>query len=433
MLFSKIIGKSNRLFLNSAKLSLLTAVGQLIAVILSPLLTRLYSPSDYGFLGIFTSILAVALTVSAFRYEYSITKSTNEHERGSLVVISLVILLAISTLLFLGAFVSLDSLNGIFKFSADSKILLFLPVTLLCAGIFQIGTFVAIKQGEIGYLGMVRLIQTASMVIFQIYFAFTYLSTLGLILGQALGYLLGGLLFFKMIRNTFSKSITMNNFFISLRKFRSFAIFSSISVLLASLANQLPMIFLWLIFNVQAAGYFALTQRVMVLPLRILGSAISQAYLSELVAEERNILRINLLFRRAMLQQVVVAIPTALTLFFIVPKLIGLVFGNTWYEAGIFIKILAIPVSIELIAVVIGLETVNILGDSRLLPFREFLRIAIVGLSFAISIFLKLNIYNALLAYAISHSASMIMYVLMANKVIMDLNTHTRAVNDHNE
>ena len=49
-----------------------TAAGQAIQVACIPLLTRLYSPEDFGTFALFVSIVSLLATISALRYEVAI-------------------------------------------------------------------------------------------------------------------------------------------------------------------------------------------------------------------------------------------------------------------------------------------------------------------------------------------------------------------------
>jgi len=49
-----------------------TAIAQAVGVLLSPIITRLYTPEAMGLWGLFVSFLGVASVVSTLRYEVAI-------------------------------------------------------------------------------------------------------------------------------------------------------------------------------------------------------------------------------------------------------------------------------------------------------------------------------------------------------------------------
>src|SRR3984957_369256 len=67
-----------------------TAAAQALAIAASPILTRLYKPSDFGELQIFISLMALALVAASGRYEVALLLP--EDEQSSIDVLGLAIL-----------------------------------------------------------------------------------------------------------------------------------------------------------------------------------------------------------------------------------------------------------------------------------------------------------------------------------------------------
>src|ERR1022692_931719 len=63
-----------------------SAVGHLFTLALSPLLTRIYGPNNFGALGLFTSFLSVAGVAVTLQYETSIIAASDETEAASLAI-----------------------------------------------------------------------------------------------------------------------------------------------------------------------------------------------------------------------------------------------------------------------------------------------------------------------------------------------------------
>src|SRR5271155_2251607 len=67
-----------------------TAMAQVIAVAGSPILTRIYNPSDFGALQIFISLMGFALVIAAGRYEFALLLP--EDEQSSIDILGVAIL-----------------------------------------------------------------------------------------------------------------------------------------------------------------------------------------------------------------------------------------------------------------------------------------------------------------------------------------------------
>ena len=75
-----------------------TAGAQVLLVLAAPLLTRLYSPEDFGLLAVYASLLALIGVISSLRYELAIPLPEDDGEAANVAVLCL-ILVVISTIL----------------------------------------------------------------------------------------------------------------------------------------------------------------------------------------------------------------------------------------------------------------------------------------------------------------------------------------------
>ncbi len=64
---------------NSAKLLSANVVAQAIGLLVYPILTRLYSPEDFGLLNLFLSIGGVLALLSTAEYQYAIVVPKTEN------------------------------------------------------------------------------------------------------------------------------------------------------------------------------------------------------------------------------------------------------------------------------------------------------------------------------------------------------------------
>ena len=92
---------------NSFNLTLGTAISQGIPVILSPVLTRLFSPEDFGLYAIVTSITVIISALSTGKYETVIVIAEDKKDAVNLVSLSLFLSLLISGLSFIPLFKTL--------------------------------------------------------------------------------------------------------------------------------------------------------------------------------------------------------------------------------------------------------------------------------------------------------------------------------------
>ena len=75
-----------------------TTFAQIIAVLASPLLTRLYGPEAFGFFALFTSITSIIGVVACMRYEMAIMLPKTDEEAANLLGLCLLCVAVVSAL-----------------------------------------------------------------------------------------------------------------------------------------------------------------------------------------------------------------------------------------------------------------------------------------------------------------------------------------------
>ena len=74
-----------------------TAIAQAVPIAISPILTKIYTPEDFGLLAIFVSILSILSVVSSFRYELAIAQPQKKEDASSIVILSFFIVYSFDT------------------------------------------------------------------------------------------------------------------------------------------------------------------------------------------------------------------------------------------------------------------------------------------------------------------------------------------------
>ena len=73
-----------------------TVLAQLITVLTTPLFTRLFTPRDFGVLGLINSVAAVIIQIAAMRYDMAIVLPKKDRQAVPVLLLSLGITAAIS-------------------------------------------------------------------------------------------------------------------------------------------------------------------------------------------------------------------------------------------------------------------------------------------------------------------------------------------------
>jgi O-antigen/teichoic acid export membrane protein len=311
-----------------------TAAAQGILVLSSPLLTRLYTPDDFGVLAVYASLLAIIGVIASLRYQLAIPLPEDDQEAAHVVVLSLVVVVGMALLSLVAVMLFRHQVAHLVNTPAMTFYLWLLPPGLLLLGTYQVFTYWAIRVKAFTTIARTKLAQSASMVAVQV--GGFVLGPVALLLGHISGQAAGvGTLGALAIRNRwdFFRSVSLENIVQSAKRYRRFPIFSTWAGAFNSAGTHVPPLLFAALFSSAAAGLYILAHRVLSLPMTLVGSAVGQVFFSS-AAEARRNGRLGELVSALHTRLAQVAMPPALFLFITGPDLFALVFGENWRMAG---------------------------------------------------------------------------------------------------
>ncbi len=364
-----------------------TGLGQLIVVLATPVLTRIYEPAEFGVLTVFVSIMGLMIVVSALRYEIAIplpaspVAAINLTALSSLIVVGMSILSGVILFFFGAALAQRLSVPQLIPY------LWFFPVGLLTGGLFQTLSYWHIRQRQFKRLTQAKVGQSTGMVGGQLLMGGLKFGAVGLVGGYVLGRIVaGGQLLYSMIRDsrTLFGDIHFSNIKKSASRYRRFPLISSWSALLNQGGLQAAPLLLAAFYGVQVAGWFGLAQRVAGIPLTLIGRSVSQVYLGEAsrLHNENPAAMRRLFLRTASKLFLYVGIPLMIG-GLIAPWIFGFIFGEQWRISGWYIVAL-LPMFLGQMVVTPLSQTLNILERQDLQLIWDFFRILVVASAIAI-------------------------------------------------
>lgn len=323
-------------FKNTLTLIIGSVAGQAFPIILSPVLTRLYDPSEFGSFAIFFGIVSILVITATARYELAVLlpkKNKNAYGILYLTFISLVITCTIFHIVF---FVIQECFTN-FEIS----------LKLIAPSILLMGSYQALycwfnRQESYKNLAIAKFLQNFCMILFQISYVLLlpYSQSDGLVYGFIFGQLVSFLYLAIIIRAKYSVAISLSRLKRLALLYKNFPKFLIFSHTLNSLSRQLPIFSFSYLYGALFSGYYLLLQRVIGSPVSVVGSSIGDVFTQKasknyaLHGECHGIylstLR-NLIF--------ISAIPFVI-FFFLAPMLFPLIFGEKWSDAGYYAQIL---------------------------------------------------------------------------------------------
>lgn len=331
-----------------------TAGGQLVALSASPVLTRLYTPEDFG---VFTVLSSMALTfgaVAALRFDLAVPLPDREKDALSLAYLGLMAACFSGLVGTLVVTVADEAIVAIFEQPKLGPWLWLVPLTASVVGGYLVLNQLAIRHRRYGAIGRRSLVQSLTMVTAQIAFGAAGLRSGGLFVGLGVGQLTGAvsLLRGSGLTGAVAKlARERGQIRYNASRYRRFPLLLAPAGLINVLGMQLPVLFIASWYGSEVAGWLGLTQRILLLPVTLIGMAIGQVYLAELSRAVRDDPeRARMLFVRASRTLATVAALVVIVICAGGPPVFSWVFGSQWRTSGVYAQALSLGFAAQFLA-----------------------------------------------------------------------------------
>jgi teichuronic acid exporter len=330
-----------------------TVIAQLILLAAAPILTRLFTPSQFGELAVFSSIGAIAALIATGRYEYAIALPGEASEARRitwLVILTGALAAVVYWLLILGIRLGSDLIPGQAASYIFSPWVMLLPVyAMLAAALSGLQYwqqrhrhYAAVTYSSVGQSVAATLINLAAG-----YLAIQH----GLIYG-----LLGGLV--AAIATLLAAGVrfpanlpSLNSVWSMACEYSAFPRFSIPGDLAASLSqNIIPLMFAFT-YAPQVVGFFALANRILRIPSIVFTGSVGNVFRNEAVEALQAQGRCIEIYHAARRRLVFLGVPSYLVLAIVSPRAFEWVFGPDWAEAGRFAQWICVLAAVEFVAV----------------------------------------------------------------------------------
>lgn len=396
-----------------------TALGQLVTVLVSPILTRLYAPKDFGVFGVYASVLGIVTVLASLRYEYAIPLPEEDQTAADLLVLCFMLLIGVTG--FLSIFIFAFKLGNIIVTWANAAelhhYLWMIPLGMLGAGTYQILNYWTIRKRDFPTLARTRINRGLARASLQVGIGIFHPGPLGLLLGQLVGESAGslslGLAMWKRDHSLF-RNISLKRICEAGMRYKRFPLFLSWAGFLNGLGLHVPQLLFAAFYGAEVAGWFALGQRVIAAPLNIVVDSVAQVYFGEAARLPKdNPERMRQLFLRITGKLALIGgLPVAL-ICIAAPWFFRFVFGHGWETAGKYVQILGIMFAVRFVTIPLS-HTLNILERQDLYLFWDITRLVFMASAFLAGKVLALSHIATVGIYSLSMSIAYFILWLLA-------------------
>ncbi|MDG6348290.1 oligosaccharide flippase family protein [Luteimonas sp. 8-5] len=329
-----------------------TTIAQAIPIGISPILTRIYTPQDFGVLALFVSITSVFASVASARYEQAIVLPDSDEDALTIAALGLTIVVSISTLLLVCVAAFGDEIAVLLKNEAIGGWLYFIPLTVLSMGIFNILVYTNSRRKQFGEIATANIAKSIAMATVQLLVGIFKSGPAGLVLGHVASSLVSNA---RLFRRSLSIPDLFRAFQLSaLRRnavrYRDFPLYSMPGIFANTLSLNVASVLISGFFGVATLGQYALVQRVMTAPATLMGTAIGQVFYQRAAEQMRHQRSANAAFLSAISRLAVLSTVIFGALYFVVDDLFVFIFGANWAAAGKMAKIMSPLFAIRFVA-----------------------------------------------------------------------------------
>jgi O-antigen/teichoic acid export membrane protein len=338
--------KKNDFAFNVSKLLTGTIIGQLISVLIAPLLTRLYSSDDFGILAVYFSVASILSVAITLRLEMAVVLPESKDEALNLVILGILTSLVLSVILFVIFLPLRYKITGLIEHPELGFYLFLVPLSTFFYGSYQVLSYWFSREKVFSSLAISKIVKEIFAAITQLGMGLVfYTGALGLILGQIAGNT-GGFLFllkktFFYIKDRFHPGV-IKDLKTVFKKYKTIPLYSSWASLINAVSQNIPAILLAFLYTPAVAGFYAIATRVLTAPSMLIGNSVRQVYYqraSEMYNKGQNIFP---LFNKTTLNLAAIAILPLLIILIWGNPLFSFVFGDEWGEAGVYASILSV-------------------------------------------------------------------------------------------
>ena len=328
-----------------------TAIAQIIGIAFLPLITRLYGPEAFGMFNVFMSIVAVIASIATLAYASSIVLPKRNVMAYQLLKISvfLTCIISIATGFLITAFK--EPVVTLLHLEAIAAFLWLIPVVVFLAAMIQSFEQWNVRNKRYKSLSIAVIVLAAFMGVSRTGMGFLVPTAFTLII---LGVIAQSLQLFVLYRSARYDIMPVRKFRDSAyrrhvaviksvaKRYRDFPRYRAPQLFLNTIARATPLLLLASVFGSAVAGFYAIAQSVLHLPVTLISQSVGKVFLQRISTQAHSNKPIRPLILRATTALVLLGVVPFGVIMAAGPWLFGFVFGMDWAVAGDYARWLSI-------------------------------------------------------------------------------------------
>lgn len=350
--------RKSKFIRNTLTLISATGIAQAISLAVYPVLTRIYTPAEHGLFSLFLSVITITGIISTGKYELAIMIPREREKGAGLTVLGMLISLAFSLLLLVVTLLFHKSIPTWLGNEYMSGWIWFIPLSTFLVAVFQCLSYWFNREGDYKGIAAANLGQSVINSAVKLSASRFLLHGGGLMTGAITGQIFGVVIYgWRLIRGSKLNNVTGQTNFLQgageffavkwadlkslAREYSSFPKFSMMHKLINNFSSSLPVFVFSHYFTADIVGFFGLGFMLINRPMNLLSTSFTKVFSQRIIDMHNGGKPIFREVWQFVLRMVAIGVVPFAVIALFGPWLVSFIFGENWYEAGIYMRILS--------------------------------------------------------------------------------------------
>jgi len=379
-------------------------ISQLINFSVIPILSRLYTPSEYGMYSFYLSLYYIFSIISMGRYDLAIFQAKTNKE--AIYVLQTSILLSV---LFMVSFYMLSPIiytfiNFLYNEKNLSSYFFLIPLHIFIANLGLLLYNFYNREGVYSKLFLFHISSAITKATFSILLKII-LKLNGLIISLFIASFSSFLVLSKDLKIFKMHSFSVKKMFFVLNKYKKYPKYSIASGFLENFSAQLPTLIIVKFFGMESAGYYFMARNIAIIPTSLISSTFAKIFREEASKEFRIYQNAKNTWKKFLAILLVVSFLISL-MFLFCAFLVPYFLGEKWVNTSLYIQLLIPIIFFQIL--VSPLSSILFITNKQeydlFMNIALFIGMGLVAILAYVSSNIKLTLLSISLVYLIKYS-----------------------------
>ena len=411
-----------------------TTIAQAISFLISPILTRIYTPEDFGLFALFSATVAMVTVLITLKYENAVMLPDNDADAVNIVALSVILALIISTLVLLTVIIFGDNLMGLINNKGSRSWLLFYPIIIFFMGIYLPFYNWLNRLGRYKTMAYRSIIQSMITSGLSLSFGLIGFRSTGLILSYISGQMV---VVFILSYDVYVTSkhmmhlISVKKMIAQMKRYVQFPMYDLSSSFVSLVATQSPIFMFTKYFGSTMVGSYSYTNKILGVPSNLMSNSILCVFKQRATQDYNKNGNCIGIYKKTFKNLLIFSVVPFVIFVFFSPSLFEIIFGHNWRLAGEFASILSFMFFIRFITS--PLAYMFYVAEKQR---YDFIGQVLFAISTANAIFLGVyynNLKLAIITLTVGNSLIYILYLIVSYKLATGYGYKKRSFNGDNK